>query len=136
MLATNVIILGAQVVVHLGKVGLLISVVGVAEGCLPVVGEVLVGRNLLDRRYQVLPAVAVQHRELLVSEFVVPLALDLGESGSADLSDAGTTAQLVERLSGLSVATQLHKSLGLRQQHFGIANLDTVDTVLLNLQIL
>ena len=132
--AADVVVLSYKVVVHLLEVGLLVR----GEGLLflPIVGEVLVVLHLLDAGNEVLPTVAVQYGELLVGELVVPLALDLVEGGSADLGDAGTTAQLVERLSSLAVATQLHKGLGLDEQHLGIANLDAIDAVLLDLEVL
>ena len=131
VLAAHVVVLGHEVVVHLLEVGFLIGSKGLLV--LPVVGEVLVVLHLLDAADEVLPALAVQHRELFVGELIVPFALDLVEGGGADLGDAGTTAQLVEGLGGLAVTTQLHKGLGFGEQHFGIANLDAVDAVLLDL---
>ena len=134
MLATDIVILSHEVVVHLLEVGFLIS----GEGLLlfPVVGEVLVVLNLLDAADEVLPAVAVQHRELLVGELVVPLTFDLVEGGGTDLGDAGSTAELVERLGSLTIATQLYEGLSLDEQHLSIANLDAVNRVLLDFQVL
>ena len=56
---------------------LLVGRVGLQR--LPVVGEMLVVAHLFDRADEVLPAVAVEERELLIGELIVPFALDLVE---------------------------------------------------------
>ena len=136
VLTTNVVILGHEVVMYLGEVGLLISVVGVAECGLPIVSEMLVTRDFLHAADKILPTIAVQYGELLVSELIVPLALDLLEGRRTDGCDTSTNAKLVEWLSSLSIAPQLHEGFSLDEQHLGVANLNTVDAILGDLEVL
>ena len=101
MTTANIVVLRTEVVVYLGEVCLLISVVLVAERGLPVVSEVLVVRHLLNRRDEILPTVAVEYRELLVCELVVPLTLNLVECWCIYALNAGTLTKLIEWLCSL-----------------------------------
>lgn len=77
MLALHIVIFSHEVVVNLLEESLLVGRIGLQR--LPVVGEMLVVAHLFDRADEVLPAVAVEERELLIGELIVPFALDLVE---------------------------------------------------------